>query len=515
MEILHLDRAPPGDSLVRSCGFLSCLLLLAGGLGCDSGSIRGEAPPVSAASTRVVAAPAAADPRSLPVIEATLGVPPHAAPPTGRNTPARVVVRLEVREVVKEIADGAQYTFWTFGGDVPGRMIRVRRGDLVELHLQNHPDNTMPHNIDMHAVTGPGGGATSTFTAPGHQTQFSFRALNPGVFIYHCATAPVGMHIANGMYGLIVVEPEEGFPPVDREFYVAQGDFYTKGDFREPGLQPFDMNRAIDENPSYVLFNGRDGALVGDRALQAKVGEKVRVFFGNGGPNLVSSFHVIGEIFDHLYPEGGFPPMRDVQTTLVPAGGAAVVDFRVEVPGTYILVDHSIFRAFNKGAIGMLNVEGPENPLIYSGREVDEVYLSERSSTALEAVAGVDPGDASLAARMQRGKAVFQGTCSTCHQAEGQGLASIFPPLAKSDYLMADRDRAIQLVLTGQSGPIVVNGATYNGVMPPFAHLTDHEIADVLSYVLNSWGNDGGPVADEEVARIRAALPKNGATGHP
>lgn len=253
----------------------------------------------------------------------------------------------------------------------------------------------------------------------------------------------------------------------------------------------------------------------GDHALQAKVGETVRIFVGNGGPNLVSSFHVIGEIFDHLYPEGGFPPMRNVQTTLVPAGGAAVVDFRIEVPGTYILVDHSIFRAFNKGAIGMLNVEGPGNPLVYSGLEVDEVYLSERSATALEAAAGVDPGDMSLTARMQRGKAVFQGTCSTCHQAEGQGLASVFPPLAKSDYLMADRDRAIEGVLAGMSGPIVVNGENYNGVMPPLAHLTDHEIADVLSFVLNSWGNDGGPVVDEEVARIRAALPKSGATGHP
>ena len=243
----------------------------------------------------------------------------------------------------------------------------------------NHPDNTMPHNIDLHAVTGPGGGASSSFTAPGHQTQFSFRVLNPGVYVYHCATAPVGMHIANGMYGPIVVEPEAGFPPVDREYYVMQSEFYTEGDYREPGLQPFAMNRAIKEDAAYVVFNGRDGALTGNRALPAKVGETVRLFVGNGGPNLVSSFHVIGEIFDHVYAEGGATPNTNVQTTLIPAGGATMVDFALEVPGTYILVDHSIFRAFNKGALGMLKVEGEEDKTIYSGKEIDEVYLADQA----------------------------------------------------------------------------------------------------------------------------------------
>jgi len=454
------------------------------------------------------------DAAKLPVVEATLGIAPNAAPPTGRNAPAKVVAKIEVREVVKEIADGVQYTFWTFGGSVPGPMIRVRRGDVVELHLQNHPDNSMPHNIDLHAVTGPGGGATSTFTAPGHQTQFTFRALNAGTFIYHCATAPVGMHIGNGMYGMIVVEPDEGFPKVDREYYVVQGDFYTKGDFREPGLQPFDMKRAINENPSYVLFNGRDGALVGDRALQAKVGETVRLFVGNGGPNKVSSFHVIGEIFDNVYPEGGTPTHQDVQTTLIPAGGSAVVDFKVEVPGTYILVDHSIFRAFNKGALGMLKADGPEDKLIYSGREVDETYLAEKSHAAQEAIGKAGTGQ-TLEARMQRGKAVFMGTCSTCHQLQGQGLASVFPPLAKSDFLMADAERSINIVLKGLSGPIEVNGQKYNNTMPPLANFTDHEIADVLTYVRNSFGNKGEPITAEQVAAVRAAIPKDTNGGHP
>lgn len=455
------------------------------------------------------------DPETLPVVEAVLGTPPHAAPPVERDHPARVVVRVEVRELVKEISDGVQYTFWTFGGTTPGPMIRVRRGDLVEFHLMNHPDNAMPHNIDLHAVTGPGGGATSSFTAPGHQTQFTFQALNEGVYIYHCATSPVGMHIANGMYGLIVVEPEEGLPPVDREYYVVQGDFYTRGDFREPGHQPFEMQRAIDEDPAYVLFNGREGSLVGDGALQAEVGETVRLFVGNGGPNLVSSFHVIGEIFDKVYPEGSPDLHRNVQTTLVPAGGAMIAEMAIQVPGTYILVDHSIFRAFNKGALGMLRVDGPEDLVVYSGQEVDEVYLAEHSERATEIRGEADPASARIEDRMARGKALYQGTCSTCHQVDGTGLPGVFPPLAESDYLMADKERSIRVILEGLSGPIVVNGTTYNSVMPPLANLTDHEIADVLTYVRVNFGNEGTPVEASEVAKVRNALPEPEDAGHP
>src|SRR5262245_5927052 len=443
------------------------LAFLLASLACDA---REAAPPAQEPSAPVNAGTALApvDGATLPVLEAQLGAPPQAAPPLARDHPAKVVVKIEVKEVEREIADGTRYTFWTFGGSVPGPMIRVRRGDVVELHLMNHPDNTMPHNIDLHAVTGPGGGATSTFTAPGHQTQFSFRALNEGVYVYHCATAPVPMHVANGMYGLIVVEPEAGLPKVDREYYVVQGDFYTQGSFKAPGLQPFDMEKAIAEQPTYVLFNGRDGALVGDHALTAKVGETVRLFVGNGGPNLISSFHVIGEIFDSVRMEGAREPVHDLQTTLIPAGGAAVVDFALQVPGTYILVDHSLLRAFNKGALGMLKVEGPEDKVVYSGREVDEVYLAEYSDKATSArkeSASAPAAGETLEARLARGKATYQGTCSTCHQGEGQGLAPVFPPLAKSDFLMADKQRSIRIVLEGLSGEVVVNGTKYNNVM--------------------------------------------------
>jgi nitrite reductase (NO-forming) len=376
----------------------------------------------------------------------------------------------------------------------------------------------MPHNIDLHAVTGPGGGATSTFTAPGHQSQFSFRALNEGVYIYHCATAPVPMHVANGMYGLIVVEPDAGLPKVDREYYVVQGDFYTRGAYKAPGLQPFDMDKAILEQPTYVLFNGRDGALVGDRALTANVGETVRLFVGNGGPNLVSSFHVIGEIFDSVHVEGARDAAHDVQTTLVPAGGAAMVEFALEVPGTFILVDHSLFRAFNKGALAMLKVEGDENKAVYSGKEVDSVYLADMAAVTQGAVERatdeLEQGAVTKESQIAAGKALFQGTCSACHQADGKGLANVFPPLAGSDYLKADKKRAIGVVLNGLTGAVTVNGTTYNSVMPPMSQLNDDAIANILTYVLNDLGNGGGQIAATEVAAVRKATPRPAGAAH-
>ena len=304
----------------------------------------------------------------LPVIKGVVGYAPQAAPAVDRDYRAHVTFELETTEEILELADGVEYRFWTFGGSVPGPMVRVREGDYVTFTLQNRPDSMMPHNIDLHAVTGQGGGAEATLISPGQQATFAFTALNPGVYIYHCATAPVGMHIANGMYGLIVVEPKDGFEPVDNEFYVVQGDFYTRGDFGERGLQEFDMMRAVDEDAAYVVFNGRAGSMVGDNALQVGVGETVRLFVGNGGPNLTSSFHVIGEVFDRVWLEAGAMVNRDVQTTVVPAGGAAVVEFKMDVPGTYNMVDHAIFRAFNKGAIGQIVATGTPDHVVFSER---------------------------------------------------------------------------------------------------------------------------------------------------
>ena len=297
---------------------------------------------------------------------AVLTAAPNVPPAIIRTFPTKVIVELEVVEKTMRLADGVDYTFWTFGGTVPGSFIRVREGDQVEFRMKNHESSTVPHNIDLHAVTGPGGGAEATLTAPGHESTFTFTALNPGLYVYHCATAPVGIHIANGMYGLVLVEPKEGMPPVDHEYYVMQSEFYTQGAHGEPGLQAFNMAKAVAENPDYVVFNGSVGALLGDNQLHANTGETIRLYVGNGGPNLVSSFHVIGEIFDNVYGEGGTKvSQKNVQTTLVPAGGSAIVEFRAEVPGDLIMVDHSIFRAFNKGALGMIEISGNANSVVF------------------------------------------------------------------------------------------------------------------------------------------------------
>ncbi|MEZ5328925.1 MAG: c-type cytochrome [Verrucomicrobiales bacterium] len=336
---------------------------------------------------------------------------------------------------------------------------------------------------------------------------FSFKALNPGLFIYHCATAPVGMHIANGMYGLILVEPKEGMTPVDREYYVCQGDFYTAGKFAAGGLQPFDMEKALHEDADYVLFNGAVGALAGDNALTANTGETERLFVGNGGPNLVSSFHVIGEIFDNVFSEGGATVSKNVQTTLVPAGGSAIAEFKLEVPGTYILVDHSIFRAFNKGAIGMIKAAGAENAVVYSGKTNDLIYLPEGSDIqTMPQASEPAPKPANKAERIAAGNVIYNRVCLACHQAEGQGIPSAFPPLAGSDFLNADTNRAINVVINGLTGPVVVNGNTFNSVMPKL-EMSDDDISSVLTYVYNSWGNNGTEVTPEMAAAQRSAAP--------
>lgn len=451
-------------------------------------------------------------------IQAVLTSPPNVPPPVNRKYPAKVIVNLEVVEKEMAISEGVSYTFWTFGGTVPGSFIRVRQGDTVEFHLKNHPDNKMPHNIDLHGVTGPGGGAASSFTAPGHESQFTFKALNEGIYVYHCATAPVGMHIANGMYGLILVEPPEGLSPVDHEYYVMQGDFYTAGKYREKGLQGFDMEKAIDEKPTYVLFNGAEGALTGDKALKAKTNEKIRLFVGNGGPNLVSSFHVIGAIFDKVRFEGGTNFQKNVQTTLIPAGGAAVVEYQTKVPGSFVMVDHSIFRAFNKGALAIVKVDGPEDKAVYSGKEVDSVYLGDRAAPNLAAVskatANAASGTLTLQDQVLAGKALFEGTCSVCHQANGAGLPGVFPPLAKSDFLNADHQRAIKILMQGLTGKVTVNGNEFNSVMPPMNQLNDDEVANILTYVLNSWDNKGGQIKSADVKAVRAQSSAKPAAEH-
>lgn len=304
-----------------------------------------------------------------PLSLVSVALAPDDLPPAlDRREPQVVRVELETVEVDARLADGSSYRFWTFNGTVPGPFIRVRVGDTLEVVLKNAEDSQFAHSVDFHAATGPGGGAVATQTMPGGETSFTFKALNPGLYVYHCATPMVAHHITNGMYGLILVEPEGGLDPVDHEFYVMQGELYTTEPLATQGALTFDVEKLLHEQPEYLFFNGALDALTTINPLKAQVGETVRIFFGVGGPNLTSSFHVIGEIFDRVYNLASLTstPLTDIQTTLVPPGGAAVVEFTLEVPGRYLLVDHALSR-LERGLVGFLLVDGPENPEVYQG----------------------------------------------------------------------------------------------------------------------------------------------------
>ncbi len=294
--------------------------------------------------------------------------PTDLPPPIGKREPQTVRVDLLSVEVEGRLAEGTTFGYWTFNGKVPAPFIRVRVGDTVDIHLKNSADSAMIHSVDFHATTGPGGGAAALQVDPGKEKSMTWKALVPGLFVYHCATPMVSEHIANGMYGLILVEPEDGLPPVDREFYVMQGEIYTDVPYGQHGSAEFSVEKLLNERPEYFVFNGSVGALTKLHPLHAKVGETVRIFFGVGGPNFTSSFHVIGEIFDRVYALGGVlsTPLEGIQTTSVAPGGAVIVEFKTKVPGSYTLVDHALARA-ERGLLGVLRVEGPPNPEIYNG----------------------------------------------------------------------------------------------------------------------------------------------------
>lgn len=298
---------------------------------------------------------------------ADIGRDPNEVPVLPQAADADGIVRLNVtaKEVISEVAPGIYFNFWTYDGKIPGPMFRVREGDTVEVSLSNDPTSLHHHNIDLHAVSGPGGGATLTDVAPGETKTFRFKALNPGLYEYHCAMPNVSTHNSHGQYGLILVEPKEGLPSVDKEFYVMQGELYTEGQLGKKGLVPFDSDALLAGTPNYVTFNGK---VEESPRMTIEAGKSVRMYVGNGGVNLVSSFHIIGAIFDTVYPEAGMgigsALLRNVQTTTIPAGGATVVEFSPKVPGRYVLVDHALAR-MNKGAWAVLSVTGDPNSNIF------------------------------------------------------------------------------------------------------------------------------------------------------
>lgn len=301
---------------------------------------------------------------------ASIAYAPNVPPPITRRTPAIVDLDLTATRKVMEVAPGATYEFWTFNDHAPGPFIRTRVGDTLHLRLTNSDSMGMPHSIDFHAVTGPGGGMMADMTSTDTPGEAWFKLLEPGLYLYHCGTPPVMDHLANGMYGLILVEPENGLPKVDHEFYVMQSEVYAepKGDGSDRYV--FSHQDGADERPRWVVFNGAAGSMIGQGQLQAKTDESVRLFVGNAGPNLVSSFHMMGTIFQNVYRDGDLvdAPAHGVQTTMIPAGGAAVVEFTQIVPGDYTFVDHSIFRV-EKGAAGTLTITGKARPDIFMGMD--------------------------------------------------------------------------------------------------------------------------------------------------
>ena len=298
--------------------------------------------------------------------------------PLARREATTVKVELDAVELLGALADGTSYRYWTFNSEVPGPMVRVRVGDTVKVTMRNAADSWMIHNVDFHAVTGPHGGGHATMTDPGGQTGFTFKAMKPGLYVYHCATPMVAQHIANGMYGMILVEPEEGLAPVDREFYVMQGEIYTEEMYGTAGELTESYEKLLDERPEYYVFNGSVHGLKTEAPLRAKVGETIRIFFGVGGPNKTSAFHVIGEIFDQVYPLGTVTggATHDVQTVNVAPGGALVAELTLEVPGQYVLVDHALSRV-ERGLAAILEVEGPANPEVFDETTGEQLTMAD------------------------------------------------------------------------------------------------------------------------------------------
>lgn len=315
----------------------------------------------------IVGTPQAADARQAPQIAHD---PANVGDPVGDRDPEHVTVDLLTTELEARLGDHSTYKFWTFNNKVPGPFVRVRVGDTVTVNVSNAKDSTHIHSVDFHAVTGPGGGAAVTQVAPGQTKSFTFKAMHPGLFVYHCATPMVAQHITNGMYGMILVEPEGGLPEVDREFYVMQGELYTAQPHGASGLQEFSLEKLLAENPEHLMFNGSMDALTKIYDMKSNVGDVVRIFFGVGGPNLTSSLHLIGEVFDRVYDQASLtsPPLTDVQTTLVPPGGATMVEFKTDYPGRYVLVDHALSR-MEKGLAGILTVEGEKDSSIFDSDE--------------------------------------------------------------------------------------------------------------------------------------------------
>jgi nitrite reductase (NO-forming) len=358
-------------NLLRAAGLLTVGGTVAGayaiGRGSGAAAITVDETPSSDAGAASISPPSPAK----PVGASQVAADPTALPgPVDWTEPRRHQVTLDVVEVVAEIEPGVTFNYMTIGGQIPGPMIRVRQGDTVEFTLKNAPDNLMPHNLDFHAVYGTEGGGEATYVVAGQANGMVFQAMYPGAFIYHCAVPILDYHISTGMFGMIVVEPPEGLPPVDHEFYLGQHEIYTDQAAGTQGHHNFDFQAMLREDPTYVLLNGEKHALTPERrgAMKVKVGETARIFFVCGGPNLACNFHPVGNVWAKAWREGAIlnHPERYVQTVAVPPGSCLIAEMEFPVPGLVKLVDHALSRVVGKGMLGIIEVEGEPRPDIFT-----------------------------------------------------------------------------------------------------------------------------------------------------
>lgn len=270
-----------------------------------------------------------------------------ALPPVARERATKV--QFTAREVPLRIADDAVISAWTFDGDIPGPMLHVKQGDTIEFTLAN--SGSIPHSMDFHAAQIDPKVAFRS-AAPGQRVSYTFRAKYPGVFLYHCGTSPVLMHIGSGMVGAIVVDPPSPLPAA-KEFVLVESEYYL-GDAKG-GVLPFDYTKMLATLPDYVVFNGRPSQYM-MAPIDVRVGDRVRFYVANAGPTHACNFHVVGEQFDTVYlgaPPG--TPLHGVQTFAVAPGGGLIFELIADVPGEFVFVNHG-FGHGQKGAIGILSV---------------------------------------------------------------------------------------------------------------------------------------------------------------
>ncbi len=405
-----------------------------------------------------------------------------------------ITVHIDVTDEAVEIASGVHYQAWPFSGSVPGPTIRARQGQMINVVLTNNA--SMHHSIDFHSSFTPPNMSFADIM-PGEQIEFSFEAKVPGAFVYHCGTPPVLLHMANGMYGAMIVEPADGslMPPADKEYVVIQSEWYTRqisGNLMGP-----DFEKMMKIQPDIVAFNGI-AFQYQDHPLPARPNERVRLYMVNAGPSLWSAFHVIGAIFDKVYPDGDpAHALSGVSTYSVGPGEGAVFDVVIPHAGTYPFVDHS-FAHLEKGAVGVLDIREP-------GTEHGKPNISRiggASAPAPTPPPAAAEGPYSYDA--ERGASLYATVCGACHQGSGTGLPGAFPPLVGSaPVLAADPAEHIRIILHGMNGT-ASDGVSYPSPMPPFGGaLSDAEVADIANHERTSWGNQAKLVTADEVKAQR------------